>query len=77
VKYKRLAPCTPGDEQSGFWTREQLIQMDSAFVNAVVRTIRLGLEQPPESERRPMRAEPALQVAPCSPPRMPTPEGGK
>ena len=37
------APCNPGDELQGGWTREQLLRMDDCFVVAVEAAIRLGL----------------------------------
>jgi len=38
------APCEPGDELQGDYTREQLVRMDTRFVHAVERAIANGRE---------------------------------
>jgi hypothetical protein len=45
-----------GDEREGAWTRTALLKMDTAFVAAVERAIKRGLERPPEEQGRRSRA---------------------
>ena len=44
-----IAPCEPGDEIVGEWSRDRLVRMDARFVDAVERAIARGEEHPKDS----------------------------
>ena len=46
------APCAPGDERCGDYSREQLLRMDAEFCAAVERAISAGLERPQDGKAR-------------------------
>jgi len=45
------APCEPGDEVVGEWSRDRLVRMDARFVDAVERAIARGKERPKDEPR--------------------------
>ena len=44
------APCEPGDEQVGEYTRQRLIRMNERFVERMQDAIERGLERRPDGE---------------------------